>query len=598
MISNNNFSRKKECRVLGIHYGHNATVGVLEDGKMVFVQSEERINRMKNSYGIPIETINYVKDKYKNFDYIVINGEKPYLFDAFKKHNFVSIRPIDNFNKSRPLNLKNFLKFLLFLKNRKIFNTLYFINQKIYLKRTGSQKLYKEMILYFSKIFNFLPSQIITLNHHLAHSFSTFFNLKDNTLIFTLDGGGDDICATVSIYHNNQLKLLSSINDNNSIGLLWATLAGFMGMKPLEDEYKVMGLAPYAKIDKARQVADLFSQILFLDKEGNFRSKFSLAPSHLFYWQKFLYERFDNLAAGIQLFTEEIICNWIKYWINKTAIHDIALAGGLFMNVKLNQKISELKEVENIFIMPSAGDESSVFGCCFYGYKKYCEENNLPFNPQPFTHLYLGFDYSNEDIKKTIEDLKLNSKYKVKFYEDIEKEVANLLAQNEIVARFSGAMEFGARALGNRSILSNPSNYDNVRIINEMIKQRDFWMPFACSILEEDQYEYIENPKNIYAPYMIITFNTTEKGKKELKAGIHPYDFTIRPQVVRKEWNPKYHYLISEFKKLTGIGGVLNTFFNLHGEPLVCSPEDAISTFERSGLKHLALGNYLISKNE
>lgn len=121
-------------------------------------------------------------------------------------------------------------------------------------------------------------------------------------------------------------------------------------------------------------------------------------------------------------------------------------------------------------------------------------------------------------------------------------------------------------------------------------------MPFACSILEECQNEYIINPKNIYAPYMIITFNTTEKGKKELKDGSHPYDFTVRSQIVRRDWNSKYHYLISEFRKLTGIGGVLNTSFNLHGEPLVCSSEDAISTFERSGLKYLALENYLISK--
>jgi carbamoyltransferase len=586
-------------RILGIYFGHNATVGVLEDGKMIFVQSEERINRIKNSYGIPLEVLNEVLRKYKEFDYVILNAMGAEFFYLSKKNDFESFRFLDNFKESRPINLKNILKFIFWKYYKNYFNKLWRFKRDRFLKKINDN-YQNEVKEYFSKFLNIEKSKIILVDHHIAHALAPLFNVDFNkkTLVFTNDGSGDNKCATVSIYYKGKLDLLSTISDENSLAALWYLLCGFMGMKPLEDEYKIMGLAPYAKADKAQAVANEFRKIMRINENGMIISAFPATWGHFFYYDKFLYERFDNLAAGIQLFTEEIICNWIKYWINKMGIHDIALSGGLFMNVKLNQKISELKEVENIFIMPSAGDESSVFGCCFYGYKKYCEENNLPFNPQPFAHLYLGFEYSNEDIKKTIKDLKLESKYKVKFYEDIEKEVAKLLAQNEIVARFSGAMEFGARALGNRSILSNPSNYDNVRIINEMIKQRDFWMPFACSILEEDQHEYIENPKNIYAPYMIITFNTTEKGRKELKAGIHPYDFTIRPQIVREEWNPKYHYLISEFKKLTGIGGILNTSFNLHGEPLVCSPEDAVSTFERSGLKYLALGNYLISKNE
>ncbi|GIW67076.1 MAG: carbamoyltransferase [Candidatus Parcubacteria bacterium] len=586
-------------RILGINFGHNGTIGVLEDGKIIFVQSEERINRIKNSYGLPTQILEYVINKYGDFDYIVFNFSWPYFFHALKQSNFTPFRYIDDFKKTRPLNCANITKFLLWKYAPYIFSHLWTSRNKKHIDNLN-KKLHKERSIYFSKIFNIDESRLIFLDHHTAHALSVAFNLDSNKkyLIFTNDESGDGICATVSIYTNGNLVNLVRISDENSIGALWHNITGFIGLKPLEDEYKIMGLAPYSKMDKARLVANEFHKILMLDKEGKFASSFPTNWSHFFYYDKFLYERFDNLAGGIQLFTEEIVCDWIKYWINKTGIHNIALAGGLFMNVKLNQKIAELPEVESIFIMPSAGDESSVFGCCFYGYKKYCEENNLPFKPQPFTHLYLGFEYTDEEIKKTIDELNLPSKYKIEYFQDIEKKVAELLAKNEIVARFSGPMEFGARALGNRSILANPSNYDNVRIINEMIKQRDFWMPFACSILEEDEHEYIINPKNIYAPYMIITFNTTERGRKELKAGIHPYDFTIRPQIVRKDWNPKYHYLISEFKKLTGIGAVLNTSFNLHGEPLVCSPEDAISTFERSGLKYIALGNYLISKNE
>lgn len=586
-------------RILGINFGHNGTIAVLEDGKIMFCQSEERINRIKNSYGFPYETLKYIKNKYYPIDLAVFNFSWPYFFAPLKENNFQTFRYIDDFKKTRPLNLKNLLQFILWKFNPILFAKILKYKNRKHISKLNDL-LEEERDEYFSKLLELDKSKIIYLNHHIAHALSVCFNLNSNkkTLIFTADESGDGICATVSIYENYELKTILEISDEFSIGAIWHIITGFLGLKPLEDEYKIMGLAPYAKFDKAREVADQLHFIFKLNDKGEFETILPTFKFNFWLYDKFLYERFDNLAGGIQLFTEEIICNWIKYWINKTGIRDIALSGGLFMNVKLNQRISELKEVESIFIMPSAGDESATIGCCFYGYKKYCEENNLPFNSQPFTHLYLGLEYSNEDIKKTIKDLKLESKYKVKFYEDIEKEVAKLLAQNEIVARFYGVMEFGARALGNRSILSNPSNYDNVRIINEMIKQRDFWMPFACSILEEDQHEYIENLKNIYAPYMIITFNTTEKGRKELKAGIHPYDFTIRPQIVRKEWNPQYHYLISEFKKITGISGILNTSFNLHGEPLVCSPEDAVSTFERSGLKYLALGNYLISKNE
>jgi len=588
-------------KILGINYSHNATVAVLENNKIVFCVSEERLNRLKNSFGFPSKTVKLAFEKFGNFDFIVLNSHLASTFKELEKFNFKPIRYIDHIPKIISLDTKTFLRFVLWKLNKNLYGKIFEFRHKMNLFSNNKKSDFEKIYSFIKKEYNIDRDKVILLDHHTAHAFSPAFNFELNKkfLVFTSDGEGDGISGTVSIIKNGEIEMLYKSNVYNSIGGLWFNLTAFMGLKPLEDEYKIMGLAPYSKNDKALKIAEKFKKSISLNKNGEFENVGVPAGSFPFFiFDNFLMERFDNLAGGIQLFTEEIICNWIKYWINKTGIHDIALSGGLFMNVKLNQRISELREVDNLCIMPSAGDESAAIGCCFYGYKRYCEENNLPFNPQPFTHLYLGFEYSNEDIKKTIEDLKLNSKYKVEFYEDIEKEVAKLLAQNEIVARFSGAMEFGARALGNRSILSNPSNYDNVRIINEMIKQRDFWMPFACSILEEDQHEYIENPKNIYAPYMIITFNTTEKGRKELKAGIHPYDFTIRPQVVRKEWNLKYHYLISEFKKLTGIGGVLNTSFNLHGEPLVCSPEDAVSTFERSGLKYLALGNYLISKNE
>lgn len=191
---------------------------------------------------------------------------------------------------------------------------------------------------------------------------------------------------------------------------------------------------------------------------------------------------------------------------------------------------------------------------------------------------------------------KVSNKYKISKLDNIEFNVTKLLSENETVARFYGKMEFGARSLGNRSILANPSDLSVIEEINAKIKIRDFWIPFTPSILEEDMDKYIYNYKNIFAPYMALIFNTTQLAQQHLKAAIHPRDKTVRPQCVVQNWNPEYYKLIKSFKKITGIGTVLNTSFNLHGEPNVCSPEDSIYTLDNSGIKYLAIGSYLIEK--
>jgi carbamoyltransferase len=206
-------------------------------------------------------------------------------------------------------------------------------------------------------------------------------------------------------------------------------------------------------------------------------------------------------------------------------------------------------------------------------------------------------EFTNSQIEDEIKKVGLDKGFSVDFVDDIEKQTAELLAKGEIVARFKDRMEWGARSLGNRSILADPSSFDKVREINLAIKQRDFWMPFAPSIISERQEEYIENPKKIKAPYMVMGFHTKKRAQKELASAIHSYDFTARPQLLEENYNPSYYNLITNFEKLTGIPALLNTSFNLHGYPIVCTPIDAIDTLKKSGLKHLAIGNYLISKN-
>lgn len=260
------------------------------------------------------------------------------------------------------------------------------------------------------------------------------------------------------------------------------------------------------------------------------------------------------------------------------------------MNVKANQYIAEMPEVDNVYVFPSGGDESGAIGAAVDGHLRMAK---TPL--KPLRHLYLGTDV-DENLDELVKEAGIQERYEVEHCEDIEARVAQLLADGHVVSRFAGKMEWGARALGNRSILANPSNYNIIRIINEKIKNRDFWMPFAASVLQERAEDYIINPDKTEAPYMAITFDTTPLAKKEMPAAIHPYDFTVRPQIVTQEANPGYHKLIQEFEKITGIGAILNTSFNLHGEPNVQYLKDAIHTLDESGLNILAAENYLLTK--
>ena len=413
--------------------------------------------------------------------------------------------------------------------------------------------------------------------------------------MITLDGEGDNLCGSVWTVKKGQWKKISETLGGNSIAAFYGLVTHFLGMKMNEHEYKVMGLAPYVSQYEIDKVYPLFEGLFWVDDNLTMHSKYP-SGSYLQYFDKYLsHKRFDSIAGAAQLFVENLIVDLVNKSIKKTDIKNIVLSGGFFMNIKGNKKIADIKEVEHLVVCPSAGDESAPFGGAYFGYQILCEESSKDFLPENISNLYLGPDYSSEQIEGVI---KREKHFKIKKFSDIEKEIAKLLKLGKIVGRFKGRMEWGARALGNRSILMDPSRVDLKRELNEQVKSRDFWMPFAASILSERQKDYVVNPKNIKAMYMSIGFDTTQKGKKDLAAAVHPYDYTCRPQIVTNEQNPDYYKLIKYFEKLTGIGALLNTSFNYHGEPIVCSPADAFNTFKLTGLKYLALGNYLITKDE
>ena len=356
----------------------------------------------------------------------------------------------------------------------------------------------------------------------------------------------------------------------------------------------------------------MIKELVFYDEESmTLKSRFPLqrATEYLIANEYFNY-RFDSLAYGIQKLTENILTEMSRHVLNKFQVSNLAIGGGVFMNVKANQKILALDEVKDFTVSPSSGDESLAIGAAVYGYIKYYGYKDI----KQVKNIYWGSEYTDMQIKKAIDDYKYEGKYedgttisassiKVEYFDEmnkikIEKKVAEILAGNNVIGRFSGRAEWGARALGNRSILANPSSMNNVKLINEMIKNRDFWMPFATSIMYEEGEKYLHNEKMKLSPYMAITFETKPLAEKNIIAALHPYDLTSRPQTVTKEANEKYWNIINEFKNITDIGGILNTSFNLHGEPNVENPYDAIRTFDLSGMKYLAIGNYLLSKEK
>ena len=263
------------------------------------------------------------------------------------------------------------------------------------------------------------------------------------------------------------------------------------------------------------------------------------------------------------------------------------------MNIKACKELLDLDTIKSLFVVPSSGDESCVFGALWKINK------NERINTKKITNLYYGKNYEN-DAKNFIEKNNIEKQFNVKSfknYEELNNFASQLLIENKIIGRCSGREEWGARALGNRSIICNPSKLENVRLINSTIKERDYWMPFSPTILDIDEKKYLFNKKKFQNNFMTCLFDSTKIAQKDLICAIHPIDFTLRPQILKESHNPSYYNLISQFRKKTNIGALLNTSFNLHGYPNVSSHDDAFITFKKSNLQFLIIENFIISKN-
>jgi carbamoyltransferase len=560
--------------VLTICDGHNSSVALSQNGEIKFAISEERLTRKKNHFGWPSVSIAHINQKYvpiSNVDKVILYREDVADYLAFLLPEHIK-RPLHKWLWKKSVSR-------LSLKLRKLLNNRY---------------LKQKLAAYYAKKLNITAEKIIFLNHHKAHAFAAFseINISNKSwLHFVIDAEGDGVSTSVSKSTGTNLKLISKCNRHNSLGHFYSQITAFLGMKPNQHEFKVMGLEPYADRDSKgfKSCYEKFSKVM---KTENGRIHFKISPAtkkfSRYLKSNFVGERFDNVAAAAQVILEDVVIDYVKFWMAHLAIKNVSFSGGVSMNVKLMQRLYELVDIEEFYVVPSSGDESCVIGCSNFG----CIIDSLELTK--LKNLYLGlerdFDKEVSEIKKSRPDLR------IEYYDEIEDVIAKLLYEGKVVARVCGRDEFGARALGNRSILANPHESTVIDVINKQVKNRDFWMPFTPSILNEEQRKLIINPRNYTAHYMNITFNSTDFAQKTIPASLHPWDKTVRPQFVTVEQNPKYHKLISCFYELSGIPGLLNTSFNLHGDPNVSSASDAIHALDRSGLKYLQVGNYLVRK--
>lgn len=573
--------------VLGINDQHDAGCALIIDGQIVAAYEEERFSRKKNhngqSDGLPrLSLAALLKDfdvNPKQINYVAFNFPKgEYLLQEIYK-------TLTKDNCKRWW-LSGFL-------NKDFHGVLDYIYPYFY----ATRKTYRLNRLL--REFGIDTRKVRHVNHHEAHAASAYYGSGLNrALVLTLDGHGSGLSGTISIGSGGLLDRKAVVSKYNSVGLLYSTITAGLGFKAGRHEGKILGLAAFGD---PKVFYKKFEDIISCEGlDFNFRMMRAypspiyphfISPKKMFKlaiepWYK---GKREDLCAALQKRTEDVIREWVSNAIAEFGITDVVVAGGVFSNVKVNQRIREMKEVSSLFVFPAMSDSGLAAGAALRVYYNAFKPSG---NVTRFKHAYLGKDFT-EEIESVLQMLDMPYK-KVP---DIEKQIGRLINDGKVVARYAGRTEYGPRALGDRSILYNGRD-KNVNIwLNKKLDRTEF-MPFAPSLLSEDAGLYFECVEDTFAQpadFMTKTFNCKEKMKVDCPAAVH-VDNTARPQFVRKETNPSYHKLISEYKRLSGSSVIVNTSFNVHEEPIVNSPRDAVRSFLFTRLDALAIGDFLILK--
>jgi carbamoyltransferase len=596
--------------ILGISaYYHDSAAALLIDGKIIAAAHEERFSRKKHDASFPTNACKYVLDEagimYHDLSAVAFY-DKPYL--KFE-------RLLETYHAFSPKGLKSFISAI-----------PVWIKEKLFMKKMLREELAK---LGEGNIPLFFPE------HHLSHAASAFYPSPfEEAAILTIDGVGEWATTTIGQGEENKITLNSELHFPHSLGLLYSAFTYYTGFRVNSGEYKLMGLAPYGnphseqtrsfqkKIEEELvDIRDDGSLLLNMDyfefatglrmtNDRKWTQLFGIAPRHP---ESELTQDYMNMSLAIQRVTEKVVIKLARTAKEITGSNYLVMAGGVALNSVANGHLLKEGLFEDIWIQPAAGDAGGALGAAYavwYIGDKY--ERKIITDPDAMQGSYLGPEFGNKDI------LKVAPKYQADYehfenFDNLVKTVAALLADGNVIGWFQGRMEYGPRALGNRSILGDSRNPEMQKKMNLKIKYREGFRPFAPSVLEEDIQTYFD--LNRPSPYMLLVIPVKEERRSNLPDGYHDLplyerlhvlrsdipavthiDYSARIQSVNKNTNPSYWKLINEFKNQTGYGILVNTSFNVRGEPIVCTPDDAYRCFMRTEMDYLVMGEYLFDK--
>lgn len=586
--------------ILGISaFYHDSAACLVKDGEIIAAAQEERFTRKKHDHNFPINAIKFCLNHEgitsKDIE-IVSFYDKPFL--KFE-------RILETYLQYAPVGIKSFIKAMPL-----------WIREKLWMKDMIKTELGYE-------------GKVLFLEHHESHAASAFYpSPYNNAAILTMDGVGEWTTLSYGVGKGNEINLFADIKFPHSLGLLYSAFTYYTGFKVNSGEYKVMGLAPYGEPKYKKLIYD---HLIDVKEDGSFRMNmeyFNYSAGLNMTNEKFnklfggsprvpetnLTQKDMDLARSLQDVTEEIVMKIVKHVHKVTKQKNITLAGGVALNCVANGKILRDGPFENIWIQPAAGDAGGALGAAlitWYQYLKNPRTADEKTDSQKGS--YLGPEFNDDNIHSFIQSSNLTAK---KYDEDVLiKKVSDLLAEEKIIGWFDGRMEFGPRALGSRSIIGDARSPKMQAKMNIKIKFREGFRPFAPSVLSEKISEYFEIDRE--TPYMLLVADVKNERRRKMTEeeeklwgidklnvlrsdipAITHVDYSARIQSVHKETNPRYHKLISQFEKDHGYAVIVNTSFNVRGEPIVCTPEDAYRCFMRTHIDYLVLGNYLLKKED
>ena len=587
--------------IIGISaFFHDSAAALIVDGEIIAAAQEERFTRIKHDPGYPANAINYVLSEggitLDDIDNVVFY-EKPFLKFERLLETYLSFAPkgLNSFRLAMPI----------------------WLREKLFLK-DGILKKLKELDS------NFTTEKIKFSEHHFSHAASAFYPSPfEDAVILTLDGVGEWASSTIALGSKNNIKIVKEMHFPHSLGLLYSAFTYYLGFRVNSGEYKIMGLAPYGEPKYKDLILD---NLIDLKSDGSFKLnlKYFNYPAGLTMTNSRFSKLFkkpvrrpdiDNLdqfhmdvASSIQAVTEEIVLRIIKSLSKEFDQNNLCLAGGVALNCVANGKILKSKHFQNIWIQPASGDAGGAIGAAL-GFWHQELSNKRVINPHDsMKGSYLGPSYSNDEIEDALESM--GAKYSKESDDEIINTTASLLEKGKAIGWFQGRMEFGPRALGGRSIIADPRSEKMQKNLNLKVKFRESFRPFAPSILYEDLSEWFE--LDVPSPYMLLVADIASHIKKDVKfdknifgidklnqvrsliPSVTHVDFSARIQTVHYETNPRYHDLIKSFKNLTGCPVLVNTSFNVRGEPIVSSPEDAFKCFMGTDLDILVINNFIL----